>query len=1053
MTQGKLFKVYRSSAGSGKTFTLVKEYLRLCLSQADPAYFSRILAITFTNKAAEEMKERVLDNLKGIAEGEGSAHFNKGMHETLMKELDLGAEELAARCSDIYRTMLHHYGDLAISTIDKFIHGLIRSFARDLRLAPDFEVDIDARGLISRAVDELLSRVGTDAEVTNLLTRFTESQVEDEADWKIRTALQNLSAELLKESAIQPLESLGKIPSDVFIELPAQLKQQIASAEKILIDEALGIVRFLESHSLDSQHFSRGMLPNWLQHVVKGEFKLYGKTIAASIESGIWSAKSLRSPEKEKIEDCSEELTALMRSFDEVFRKTFAKIKIQKAILTFYYPMITLRHISSAIEDLKKMEGILPISEFNRMVAGIVASSPAPFIFERIGERYNHFLIDEFQDTSVLQWQNFIPLIENGLSKGFFSMLVGDGKQAIYRWRNGEVEQFIKLPEIFKSDGNSELKSKELILRRNYEAAYLENNFRSGINIIEFNNKLFELLRAHIGDSELEKIYDRHAQNIKRKFEGVVRIDMISKSSETVEMQRYAVLKRHIDICLEQGYRKSDIAILCRRKADCKAVASFLLSHKLPVITADSLTIVGDPEVLAVLAMLKLREDYRDLSAALDLIVCWHLVKKQEESTFESIQKYRKLRKDKVNQRSVAWIDTQEFLRDIGIENLIEVKAQEGLFTVVEKILKALGFSVATNAYLEFFMEHVFQFSQRSNDVASFLEWWLEKGDSAEVRVSQSLDAIQIMTIHKSKGLQFPVVIIPYLDAATGNHVEIMWPELEDEAPPLEVAALRYSSKGFEDTRLEAFMNQETARKNLDDLNSFYVACTRPEDRLYLITNGANNPGKMLVDAIEKMPLSKMEEGVFIMGKEEMPEVKADATTVHSEFNLDFVARTFDSLELSLEAPENWNVDRPVGRRDKGTLYHEILAMIRTVDELDIALAKAAQMHDLSTLEIAELKSVIMPFITHPEIQFWFEKEAEILVETPFLSKEGLLLRPDRIRLEQDAIYLIDFKTGNHRESYIKQLNRYAAILEEVFNRPVKSFIGYINARDAVFKL
>jgi len=1047
MSEGKLFKVYRSSAGSGKTFTLVREYLRLCISSKDPNYFSRILAITFTNKAAEEMKERVLNNLRGIAEGESSIYFNAGMQKQLIDLLKIDAQQLQSRCAEILRHMLHHYGDLAISTIDKFIHGLIRSFSRDLRLSPDFEVDIDSQGLISRAVEELLSRVGIDHEISKLLIHFTESQVEDEADWKIREALQGLSIELLKESAIEPLEKLSKIPDEVFLELPAKLKSAILQIEKDLSDEAASLLAFFEEHNLEDRHFKGKLLPKWLQKFVNGHPEWPKKTINESVETGLWCAKSLKGPDREQIDRYSSEISSRMNMLMDKLSNQYSIYKIKKAILAFFYPMITLRHISGIIDELKKSEGILPISEFNRMVAGIVASSPAPFIFERIGERYNHFLIDEFQDTSVLQWQNFIPLFENGLSKGYFSMIVGDGKQAIYRWRNGEVEQFIKLPKIFKSESNPELLSKQAILERNYGDDFLDTNYRSGSAIIDFNNNVFEFLKHGIEEETLSAIYNRQSQQHKRSFEGLVYLNVISSDSDEIEEKRWSLILDHINACIEKGYERRDIAILCRRKADCKAVAAHLLANDLPVITADSLSIVGDPQVLMILALLKLKEDFRDLAAALDLIVSWHQIHAMPESTFESIQKFRKFRRDRKEEPLKAWLDTSAFLVEKGLGSILEVRQQEGLFSTVERMIRNCGFSVSANAYLEFFMEHVYQFSLRNNDTSAFLQWWSEKGDSAEVRVSQSLDAIQIMTIHKSKGLQFPVVILPFLDQHPGNHVEIMWTELENEAEPLEVAALKYSSAGFENTRLQEFMKAETARKKLDELNSFYVACTRPEDRLYLITSGKHNPGKILLEALSNQGhSSKAEEWSLSFGSDLPKTPKEEEKSKNIMAEKVGEVRDFSSLSLSYEAPDYWDVDRPIGKRDKGTIYHEVLAGMRNVEDLKSSLSIVSQVYELSEREELDYFNYIAYFVNIQDVKPWFDDSNQVLIEKAYLTATGQILRPDRIIIEENRILLIDFKTGAHHPKYNHQLKLYAQVLQEVYNKPVIAFLGFIVA-------
>ena len=505
----KKFLVYKSSAGSGKTFTLVREYITLVLE--DPEKYRNILAITFTNKAADEMKQRVLSSLKQLVALKKNyelriTNYDKDkknpLVEELSKRLELTEEEICNRADTVLTSILHNYSDFSIGTIDSFVHRIIKTFAHDLYIPLNFEVEMDEDVLLDEATELLISKVGADENITKILVEFTENRTDDERSWHVENDIKNFASVLLKEEGQIYLDKLKEISlTDYFgiIKKLFALTTLFENNIKTIADKACGLI---DRYNISQESFSQGRngIGRYFINLAGGNIdKIQPNSyVLKTIEEDKWCSGKAEKADRDSIESIKGELKEYFNNIDELVNRDHKKYTLFSMIMQNIYPIAVLNEIKKIIDEIKTENNILHISEFNRIISGIVLKEPIPFIYERTGEKFKHYLIDEFQDTSLLQWQNLLPLIDNSLAENNLNMVVGDGKQAIYRWRNGEVEQFTSLPKIPVKTMTAIVKEREATLERNYKGVELDKNYRSGKLIVEFNNKLFSFIANKI---------------------------------------------------------------------------------------------------------------------------------------------------------------------------------------------------------------------------------------------------------------------------------------------------------------------------------------------------------------------------------------------------------------------------------------------------------------------------------------------------------------------------------------------------------------------------
>jgi ATP-dependent helicase/nuclease subunit A len=825
-----MLRIYKSSAGSGKTFTLVKEYLRLALS-GDMSKYKHILAITFTNKAANEMKSRIISALEDLSAGKEDS----AMARTLLPVLKVTPQILKERAEFLLQDMLHHYSDLSVSTIDSFVHRLVRSFAYDLHISSNFEIEMDSNMLLSMAVEKLLDSAKEDeaSQVTKALIDFAENNLAEGKGWNLEYALINFSRELFNEDSYKYIEQLSGFELDDFVKARDKLYAIKVDFEAKIKAPALLAFDLIQVTGLDESHFfqTRNSIYKYFLNVstdpagAKLEPNSY---VAKTISEGKWTSGKISESDRSKVNSIKGSLTEYYNDILKVREGGGPVYMLAKLLLKNIYAFMLLTEIKRMLDEYKLENNILHISEFQERISHIVREQDAPIIYERIGDWYDCVLIDEFQDTSVLQWRNLLPLIENSQMKVEDSLIVGDGKQAIYRFRGGEVEQFAALPLVYKSEDDFMLQAREVaIMNYGTEELSLDKNYRSRREIIDFNNSFYDVVAAQ-PEFAHQHIYHGHAQQ--QGYEasgGYVSIDFLEKAEDVNYTES---LCYHVEALIynvrDKGYAWSDIAILTRTNVIGSDIASYLLQQGVPVVSSESLLIGRSHEVRAIVSFLHYISDKDNLIRRTEVL--YYAAPAEVSGSGAGV--YTRLRGDYATfEKYISELTNTTFNSDELVQNRLP--------ELVQSLIRKFSFLNKDDSFIQFFMDEVLEYSVKNgNRINEFLDWWEVNKFKKSIIYPESMDAVRVLTIHRAKGLQYPVVIIPDADFKLRNTKKFLWAELQEDfignvsVFPLPVHA------DLEQTEYSGLYKKEMADSLLDIVNLLYVATTRPEERLYLIS-------------------------------------------------------------------------------------------------------------------------------------------------------------------------------------------------------------------------
>lgn len=1027
----KNFVVYRSGAGSGKTFTLVKEYLRLALADEKKLRYTyrRILAITFTNKAAAEMKSRVVTALHELASDPDSSKMGK----LLASELSISPEELARRSSIVLSHLLHNYSDFAIGTIDSFTHRLVRTFAQELNLPVNFNVELDSKAFYQRIISQLLSTVGEDQEVTSVLKELVLHRAEDNAAWDPEAGMQEFTNLLLKEDAPGYLERLAHLDQAALEQIRNRLLAFMKEYRTVLRTKGREAVDFISSHGLQ-QHdfFYKGSGPqNFFYKCAKAEANLNdasGKRISEAITRGKWFSSDFTTSE-ELVQALSSRAKELVDYIEQNYRHYTLFELLSKQMTS----LMLLRKIEALGTRLKNEERIVFISEFNNRIFDIVRNEPAPFIYERLGERYQHFLIDEFQDTSTLQWLNLLSLLDNGLAAGWYSLVVGDGKQSIYRWRNANVKQFSALPDIQTEGGDENLlNERRQTLQRNFREQNLSRNYRSSSTIVDFNNRFFSILKGSLNLESLNEIYKGHEQEKVSGTTGFVTVDCGRvESSEAEEVNCNLVLER-IQQALQDGYEYRDICVLARKNNQGNLVASFLVDQGIPVVSSDSLLLKNNAEVNTVLSYLRCLMNPNDMVSAAAIVT--YLCNARQLSC----EQY-----DELLKRISSGEPLEKVLLQAGLEK--SKHPPINLYDHCLVIIKMLGVQKKAPDYIRFFLDEVNEFIvQQSGGAAAFLDWWEQRQEKASVIIPEGTDAVRIMTIHASKGLEFPVVIIPFCNWQI-HRPEQVWVQVNSDKVELPVGVVKLSKKaaesGFSEEQLREQVNQI-----IDNVNLLYVAFTRAADRLHIISKSTTDGDKFVSDWIRNSSsfMEQRGEQLLVSG-----ERKHKTSTEHKRqsvqvLNLEALSFDSDPEAIKIRKTVAAGSDSALGQ---GILLHELAAQLRTKDDVEKVIAEAILKGQLSTDQAGRVRTQLYSIIGHEKLRPFFEGKGLHRTEAELVTAGGEVLRPDRVIEFDNEIVILDYKTGQENKSkHEKQIRHYASALSEMGYSKIRKYLVYVDS-------
>ncbi|MBI2721434.1 MAG: UvrD-helicase domain-containing protein [Bacteroidetes bacterium] len=1030
------FVVYKAGAGSGKTFTLVKEYLKLALHDETKLSFNykKILALTFTNKAAAEMKQRVIDALNNIITQDPLPFIGQAICE----EIHLTSAEIKKRAKFLLSHILHNYSDFSIGTIDSFTHKIVKTFAYDLQLPVNFNLETDVAGFYQKVVSDLFARLGEDEYLTKLLKSYSFNRAEDNSSWDPEKQILDFVKLLEKENAATYLNQLSCFSTDELENFRKEFFEYIAyytSALKTLATEAIEFTKQQQLAFNDFWHAKNGPV-NFFYKCFENSVKLEDIN-APRLSEALAKNKWLKDNSHPNGAEINERLSTIALQLTEFIGSNNRHFLLCELLLKQIYPLMLIKKLEEISRDKKTEEQIVFISEFNKKIFDLINNEPTPFIYERLGEKYRHYLLDEFQDTSGLQWHNILPLLDNSLANGWFNLIVGDGKQSIYRWRSANVKQFSNLPEIEHADHSPILSERRDSLQRNFKKEILGINYRSVKTIVEFNNDLFHTLNKELLTGSFAAIYDDHTQKIKNESEGYVTIKTGKTSKEGLEELNFEQIKEYVSQAIASGYSYNEICIICRFNYQGSLIASHLMENNIPVVSSDSLLLKNNLEVNTIINFLNYlnnKEDQVRATAVIDYLY---------QSGQISNEQFNAAAKD-LGARNTLF----ETLRTCGILINENDFLLSNLFDNCIQIVNALGLNKTAPLYIRFFLDEVNEYLVTKNsNLSQFLHVWESRSSKASLIIPDNTNAVKIMTIHASKGLEFPVVIIPYCNWAQYKANE-SWVNINDEKISLPVAVVSLTEK-IKNAGLEAELELEKQEQTLDNLNLLYVAFTRAVDRLHIISAFSETIKQQLVNEwLEKYLIDKHganPENFYELGSKQN-KVNMHPTKQLAPYTL--LPLSFSTNTSSIQIKSDYlnnNLESENAKR-QGIIFHWILSKIKHRSDLDGTLQSALMEGYITSLETLPIKHKLIEILEHPTLNKYFQKETHSKVEAELITSNGEVFRPDKLVFTENEIVIIDYKTGkqNHKK-YYDQMIRYENAIKSLGHSNIKKILVYID--------
>lgn len=1147
--------IYKSSAGSGKTFTLVREYVKLLIK--DPRNYRHILAITFTNKATDEMKQRIVGALAQLASRDPKAD---SLAEVLLADPDLKPitdQHLRQQAANALSLVLHNYAEFSVSTIDSFFQQILRNFAKELKIPVRYEVELDTKAVIDALVMKLMLDVGHRKEITQWLEDFAFASLDDDKGWKIERQIIDLSEKIFQEDVweniklqveknepanekpteksnpklltnigqiiaetTQQTDSLDSKPPitdtpndnetatlDEEPHLTHEQKTAKLAAEKDLLMQAhyeklrnlvkklhatrrafeAKMIQFgkegielIHGFGLKTSDFKNGTA-NYFDKISHKNMEPPGATLR-KIYAGTtteWRAKT--SPLKNKIDQLVDSglqdlLVDTIAFYDENLPNYYSAQEVSKNI--YIYGL--LHEIKDKLIDYRTENSKMLISDTNFILNSIIkgtstdtfTQSDAPFIFEKVGLTYHHIMLDEFQDTSNYQWKNLLPLVQNTLSDQNRALVVGDVKQSIYRWRGGNMHLLLSglqrdLKAFWQPDTEQEL----------------AHNYRSKYEIVRFNNSLFaaavkvmnELPALH-GSTDIEQAYATVEQQIKKGEGGFVQVRFLPNEQKGELKWRDIAEAETLELIANlraKGIKLNQIAILTRRNQDGSAMAKLLGERRIKVISSESLLLNQSPKIRLLMSLLTFIADQRNTIARAEVLVNyvdiynnWLVRQTPSEVPLPPPinAPLHQLYTDHLHPDQPNSLFNTLLPKNL-IDNLSSL-TKLALYEAVEEIIRHLKLHHEPDAYIQRFQDLVLEHTNKiGNDLGTFLVWWKQhqNQDKCSIIVPKGEDAITIMTIHKAKGLEFPVVIMPYADWSLKPKAgSVLWSKTD--MPPYNNMGIIPLSIGdrLSQSHFSEPYQRELLDNYLDNMNLLYVALTRPTDRLYVFTP-MYNPKSVAAKTGDLSSLHQLlylslksphyatigcwtDDSTYTYGSNQNNDLSSAETDEVSPLT-EYICNDYrQRITIKSEAQKFFMLfdnDRSVAIRI-GQQVHAVLEKTQAKDDIPNIIRKLQLKGIVNQDDIPTIEQRLAQVFDLPEVQVWFGNNWDkVLCERVVMNNSRKKI-PDRVMLKGKNAVIVDYKTGEKKDSYFKQLNDYAQILAGMGYQITEKYLLYI---------
>ena len=1064
-----MLTIYRASAGAGKTHVLTGEYLDLLFSGVD--VHAKILSVTFTNKATDEMKKRIITELHRLSSRQSSDYLS-----SLMAKYRKTEEAIRLQARSILIHILHDYSRFNISTIDHFFQQTLRAFIRETGINGNYRVEMDKDLVLDECVDNLLADLDSKENKVLLkwLLRFGEDKVEKGEEWNFRRDIKKLADELFKEKYKTYSATIEKDIADkqTFTDyqntLFAIMRAKESEAKRI--GEA-GLSVLSRYNLQPSDFIKKSTSPIFFfERLANGAMKEPSNTfinLADNPESCY--AKTETPAMKNTIEEAfhnglNDCIKQVIHFFDHLTDYYTAK-----EISRHYYTLGILTDILHHIRAWREENNRLLISDANELLDKVINGSDIPFIYEKTGTNIDHFMIDEFQDTSRMQWSNFRPLVKESLAYQRINLIVGDIKQSIYRFRNSD---WTLLDEQLQKD----------FLPNQVIEQPLLKNWRSHRIVVEFNNMFFAIIPSLLQEifnqgleastldenrktmyaSKILSAYQHSFQQVspsRQSTNGHIRIEFLPDSDElSWKQESMNRLPRLIEKLQEQGYALQDIAILVRTKAEGVNVAETLLAYKenhldspwkYDIISEDALLIANAYSVRFFTGMLTYLNHPYDpiLKKIAQLTHAAMLVKTQAGTNVKNT--------------------FMEKISDVSDETIREIRnaSHRSLYETVESIYRLFkaDFPETEQAYIQAFFDIVATFTEKEPaDTDKFLKWWKEFGYKEKITTPDSQNAIRVLTIHKSKGLEYKAIIIPFgdwdMDQKSGS---IVWCQPQ-KAPfnKLHIVPVNYSKELSKTLFAEQYYH-EKLHAYIDNLNALYVAFTRAKEELIIFTPNdevkrRKEVSKLICNTLNDFAetdhasslQNNIEAGIFEWGDWCCP-VHSPATEA-GEITMPSLPSIMpnDRIMLRLHRNGGFFDDK---KRKHGVLMHEILSNIETRTDIRKAIMDKEAAGEIDHRESIELTERLEHLLDLPEVAQWFDGSMQVLNEMEILYGNGQSYRPDRIMLRGEQAIVVDYKSGEKENPHDRQqVKKYMSLVQEAGYLQVTGFLCYIQLNKIV---
>ena len=1043
----KNFTIYRSSAGSGKTFTLVKEYLKIVLR--NPQDYQHILAITFTNKATEEMKTRILKELWDMADGNPTDMKAVIQQEFRHFEQKLNIQDRAQKA---LTNILHNYSKFSVCTIDHFFSQLVRSLARELKLNLNYQIDVDDDTAMEQSIRLLYDSLGTDPDLQNWTKDFAFSRIDQDKGWQLDYTLADFGKELFKEKFHKGFSKLD--PELVNLKSLRELEKQLQNTREIFekiqrakAREALDIISGYGLKGYDFKFKGSGTI-SVFYNFLKGKFALGKRFLDVAQGYDDWykgdsiKVTLIKGAAEAGLDHIVQEIFQYYQSH---YRAYVSATELHKHI----YSYGLLEAISDKLRVYRHTNNLMLLSHNSFLLREIISDQEAPFLFEKLGAHYKHILIDEFQDTSAYQWENLKPLVTNSLDQaeeGHHVLLVGDVKQSIYRWRGGDLNLLLQ-----KAVDDLEL-YRELLQENT-----LQKNYRSAQSVVHFNNRFFEIASQLLlqtdgfpeDSSMLSEVYREIEQLSTSKLTGGVSIQFFendngnwkSKAMNTV----LSVIRDHIN----QGGNYQEILILCYKNSEVAEISAQLSFLGMPVDSEQALNLAGNWAVRMVISSMRLLVDPRDTLARAEMAYLY-----QKGNGVESDFGELFAQATEINSGLLAAYLPHELV------DQWEGLAHLNVYEWVSRLIPLLITSVQPDPFLSRFLEICLEQNARGRVTGiDFLNWWEEKKDQQMVIFPSHQQAIRVMTIHKAKGLEAPLVIMPWTDFELKPRQDTLYwtDQLPGPYKKYKLLPLSFTSDLLL-SHFSASYQQELLEGLIEGLNTMYVAFTRARQRLYVCASQPSTAKRDDLGVAHKLlwevcnqphwgdhwnlPLKNLTLGDFaesvVPDKEESkPTISLEELMISPYQELTTIRSGAYRMFTLLDHYKS----RPIR---EGIQIHEVLASLKDCGDLPRVIAQLISEGIVAEEQKDQIIKKVRDLLEIPECRRFFDPHWTVFSERKIASG-GQWYQPDRVLTSEEATLVIDFKREKEDMKHYQQVNQYADLLEQMGRRNIKKYLVYVN--------